>query len=389
MVYADNDSNMRKALWNDTIAYSSLYEGPWIVMGDFNDILAPKERMGSSTIQASSMNDFILCTQESHLFDLSFSGDFFTWSNKQIGSGGVVSKIDRVLANIEWVNLFTCSMSDFLNPGVSAHSPMVCSVFEHRQHGPPPFKFFNYLTEEPDFLDIVRESWKGIIKGNLMFVLVSKLKKVKHALNEWRRGKSNNLTEEVCKAKEVMIIYQNNVQLRPLDADAAYVERRAVSAYAKAVRQEESMLKQKSWVQLMELGNSNSSLFHNYLKERRCRYNIPTLQDSNGNMLDEDNEISLECVKFFSDLFKEDVTSTFTDDDAEFVNFSNLVSANDACNLVSPVTRDEFVYALSCSGSSKASRPDGLSSHFFKGSLADAESLKTALSMFSKISGLE
>ncbi|XP_026396786.1 uncharacterized protein LOC113291472 [Papaver somniferum] len=313
MVYGENDSTLRTSFWNDLNVFASMYEGPWVVLGYFNEILSSNERMGSSNVHVSSMNDFIQCIQDTHLFDLHFSGDFFTWSNKKIGSGRIVSKIDIILVNIEWVSLFNCSKADSLNPRVSDHSPMVCSVFEQRQHGPPPFRFFNYLTDEPDFLDIVRAAWNINIKGNPMFVLVSKLKRVKQALRERRRTRSNNLSDLMCQAKEVMVTSQATVQSRPFDANDAHEEKRAVSAYAKLV--------------------------------------------------------------------------SFTDNDASFVQFSNLVGVDEANDLISPISRDEIVYALSCIGSSKAPGPDGFSSHFFKvcWSIIEFDFVKAIHNFFSKL----
>lgn len=73
---------------------------------------------------------------------------------------------------------------------------MVVSVYEERQHGPPPFRFFNYLTEDPDFMNIVREVWREKVKGNPMFILVSKLKKVKRRLVDLRKEKFANILNQ-------------------------------------------------------------------------------------------------------------------------------------------------------------------------------------------------
>ncbi|XP_026417160.1 uncharacterized protein LOC113312638 [Papaver somniferum] len=151
-IYGDNDSVRRVVLWKELLAFAGSYHLPWALLGDFNEILNSNERVGgSSSCHISTMNEFVHCVEDTRLFDLPFSGDFYTWSNKQIGTGRIVSEINRVLVNIKWGSVFTQSKVDFLAPGISDHCSMVIYVYERRIHGPPPFHFLNYLSDEPDF----------------------------------------------------------------------------------------------------------------------------------------------------------------------------------------------------------------------------------------------
>lgn len=77
------------------------------------------------------------------------------------------------------------------------------------------------------------------------------------------------------------------------------MEKRVVSHYANLARHEVSMLRKKSRVQWMELGDSNNHFFHSTLKERRCRNNILTLKDELGHTLEDDKEIAFECTKIY------------------------------------------------------------------------------------------
>ncbi|XP_026459010.1 uncharacterized protein LOC113359627 [Papaver somniferum] len=385
LCYGDNNSRNRLALWNDITAFASSCEIPWVVLGDFNEILAPHERIGGTSGGNSSSKDFLECISMSQLLELPYSGDFFTRSNKQIGQGRIVSKIDRVLVNIEWVTCFTKSKAEFQNPGIYDHSPMVVYIFERREHGPPPFRFFYYLSEEQEFFDIVRTAWSEKVQGNPMFVLVSKMKRVKTLITDWRKVRFNNLSESVVTAKADMVQAQAAVQLRPLDTEVASREKRVVCHYAKEARLEESMLKQQSRVQWMDLGDSNTAFFHDSLKERRWRNNILTLVDGNGNLLEEDKDIALECTQFFTSLFNGSSSSPFTEEDTTFLQFSNTVSMEDATALGAPITRDEIVYALSCIGSNKAPGPDGFTSHFFKvcWQIVEADFVRAVTNFFS------
>ncbi|XP_026434077.1 uncharacterized protein LOC113331590 [Papaver somniferum] len=305
-VYGDNDSNIRTSLWNNLCDFASNLDIPWVVLGDFNEILISNERIGTRSCSPSSMNDFV--------------------------------------------------QSDFLPPGISHHSSMVVSVFEERQHGPPPFRFYNYLNDEPDFMDIVRNVWSQQVKGNTIYVLVTKLKKFKQRLVELRRRRFPYLSESVVEAKKVMVCAQTDVQLRPLDPVISSAEKRLLETI----------------LELLGMKNlcSNKSIEFN-------GWNW-------GNILDEDKDIALECTSYFSSLFNGAALNDFYDNDSSFIQFSNFVSADDAACLSAPVSRDEIVHALSCIGSSKAPGPDGFSSHFFKvcWSIIEADFIRAIQNLF-------
>lgn len=51
------------------------------------------------------------------------------------GDCRTASKIDRVLINMEWLEMFHESNVEFLLPCISDHSPGIFSIFDGKQHG--------------------------------------------------------------------------------------------------------------------------------------------------------------------------------------------------------------------------------------------------------------
>ncbi|XP_026436021.1 uncharacterized protein LOC113333864 [Papaver somniferum] len=246
------------------------------------------------------------------------------------------------MVNMEWIDQFIDSKAEFLLPGASDHSPGIATIFEKRKHGPPPFRFFNYMTEEPDFLDLIRRVWSVKVKGIPMYVFMTKLRKVKvFFLIYWKRIRFKNLFEQVMEAKKEMTLIQQQVQVHPLCPVLARKEKKAVQQYAKISRYEESMKKQKSRVQWLDLGDSNTHFFHNSLKERRSRNNILTLTSRDG---------------------KEDTNGQLIED----LHFDKVIDDTSKEALIRSITRDEIVQALASIGSGKSPGPYGFSSHFFK-----------------------
>ncbi|XP_057760132.1 uncharacterized protein LOC130980472 [Arachis stenosperma] len=84
VVYANPHVHRRMRLWNDLIRVSNMIQGPWIVLGDFNDILMQNEVRGGSFYNARS-EKFAETLAECNLFDMGAIGRNFTWFRKVKG----------------------------------------------------------------------------------------------------------------------------------------------------------------------------------------------------------------------------------------------------------------------------------------------------------------
>ncbi|XP_026396691.1 uncharacterized protein LOC113291366 [Papaver somniferum] len=195
-IYGDNCYITRNLLWNAIIAYAFLIQ----VHGFYLEISTPcfirMTKWGGASVLPHNYQDLARCVQLSKIMDLQFSGCFFTWTNRRQDGTIVSSKIDRVMVNVEWIQQFQISKVEFLLPGISDHSPCIVSVAERRKHGPPPFRFYNFLFEEKDFMEVVRRGWNINVRGNPMIRLVHKLKSVKYEISRWKKLRFKNMSEQ-------------------------------------------------------------------------------------------------------------------------------------------------------------------------------------------------
>ncbi|XP_026450979.1 uncharacterized protein LOC113351147 [Papaver somniferum] len=104
------------------------------------------------------------------------------------------------------------------------------------------------------------------------------------------------------------------IQSHPIDQDLARREIDYVAEYVKLAKYEESSLKQQSGVKWLNFGDSNTSFFHNSLKERRSRNNILFLYNNENVKVSEDKDIANECVFYYSHLFGSDLEDNGNDD---------------------------------------------------------------------------
>jgi hypothetical protein len=134
------------------------------------------------------------------VLDLTFSGCFYTWTNKSEEPQFVARKLDTVFANEYWMSSFGSTAVEFLARGISDHSPVVIIVGILQIFGPKPFKFYNFWMEHKGFLDWVKEGWNTYVEGAPMYKMYVKLRAVKVVLREKNPVCFGNLKQRVNQA---------------------------------------------------------------------------------------------------------------------------------------------------------------------------------------------
>ncbi|KAM6569088.1 hypothetical protein CsatB_017073 [Cannabis sativa] len=213
-VYAFNKLKGRKMLWSD-LKNIATHE-PWMVMGDFNEILFKEERMGEM-VKYNAANDFIDCVGICQLKDIKFGGSYYTWNNKRQGSDRICSKIDRVLANQKWLDNFPNAEAIFSAEGLFDHTPTIVSMYHEILSGKKPFNYFRMWTSHSRYAEIVKGVWQQIISGSKMYQVISKLKKLKVAFKELNKKDFLNIQEVTEKAREELKDLQKKLQTEPLN----------------------------------------------------------------------------------------------------------------------------------------------------------------------------
>ncbi|KAH0685970.1 hypothetical protein KY284_016523 [Solanum tuberosum] len=82
IVYARNEQSQREVLWKELQGMGANIQCPWILSGDFNNVLANEERIGLPVTQAEIVG-FKEMVNTLQLTALRTKGCFFTWCNKQ------------------------------------------------------------------------------------------------------------------------------------------------------------------------------------------------------------------------------------------------------------------------------------------------------------------
>ncbi|XP_026459841.1 uncharacterized protein LOC113360554 [Papaver somniferum] len=201
-----------------------------------------------------------------NLQDLGFNGYPYTWSNKREDNTEVEERLDKGLSNEKWIDLFPKSTIHRLIAKGSDHGPVILKTIPSWKDGAYPFK--------------------------------------------WNRTTFGKIQHNIAKTKRDIDFVANN----PNRCHTTIM--RMENSLHKWQSIEENYLKTKSRNNVINLGDSNTSFFHDAARTRYRRNIIDTLQDSNGSWLTDKDFIS-NCL---TNHFKSIATSTTPQMDLKILN---------------------------------------------------------------------
>ena len=159
-VYGEPDWNHKDRTWSDLRnLYASNNAMPWILLGDFNEILYDSEKEGGNPRPQRFMQNFRDALDDCNLEDFPYIGDRFTWRR-----GRIRERLDRSVCNREWNDLFPLAGSVNAEMTKSDHRPILLDteyyVGVEASNSIPIKRFEARWLSEPSVDDIVEELGK-------------------------------------------------------------------------------------------------------------------------------------------------------------------------------------------------------------------------------------
>ncbi|KAA3462404.1 reverse transcriptase [Gossypium australe] len=163
--YGNLFPNERCNTWNLLRQLIRIRSHPWIVCGDFNEILYSFKKRGGAPREEKRMEAFHNVLEECQLMDVGFSGLWFTGERGSLPETNIRERLDRGVANAEWTT----------------------------------FRFEAWWLLESTFEKLVMDSWKS-----LSGPLTDKLEGLKQRIIQWafqikkdRKGVKQNLYKQL------------------------------------------------------------------------------------------------------------------------------------------------------------------------------------------------
>ncbi|CAL8992515.1 unnamed protein product [Prunus brigantina] len=181
--YGNPEMRLRRHSWDLLRHIAGSVQGPWIVGGDFNEILEAHEYFGRRFRPMSQMRAFQEALEECGLATIRFQGYKFTWSNRWQGDGNVKLRLDIMVANGDFVRLFPEVATHHLNSLVSDHLPLLLYLRPStwsRKH--KRFLFEELWTTIEGCQDVISHAWESETG-----IVVEKLKACQGSLRRWNK----------------------------------------------------------------------------------------------------------------------------------------------------------------------------------------------------------
>ncbi|KAF7842169.1 reverse transcriptase [Senna tora] len=345
----------RRCLWKNLSSVSEHNSLPWVVCGDFNEMLHPDEKWGGNPAPLGGIREFKECVERCELADLGFSGQKFTWFNKRADGAMVFERLDRFLANSDWIQCFPDALNYHLPRIKSDHLPLLLvskvinNIVMNR-----PFRCERVWIKEPSFLNLAETSWKEARSASHGLGLI------RDRALQWNKIFFGNIFQRkkriIRRLKGISRAMSQGPQPHLVE-----LEQNLALEYQKILNQEEELWASKARLDWMSLGDSNTSFFHASVIMRRRINRISALKDNVGNWVFEGEGIKHLIVNYFDFCFKESPVSNFPFN----LNLSPLSNTLFA-DLNKIPSNEEIRLALWSLKPFKAARFDGFQPGFFQ-----------------------
>ncbi|XP_026399828.1 uncharacterized protein LOC113295717 [Papaver somniferum] len=178
-MYGFSNYTKKKEQWSYIQQISENNSNPWVVLGDLNFHLVDNEA-GTSSSSDGLVNNIVA---SSGLEDIGFIGKNFTWSNNNMGTGSIKSRIDMDLGNGNWYLNFPNSRLHHLSQIGSDHCPIMLDTDITTPNCWKPFKFFLTWLNDKSCTTIITNAWKSSVSGSPGYQLVSRLSYTRRELS--------------------------------------------------------------------------------------------------------------------------------------------------------------------------------------------------------------
>ncbi|XP_065639159.1 uncharacterized protein LOC112036069 [Quercus suber] len=333
-LYGPNADHHRAALWEELSRVRVRWNTACFLFGDFNIIRYPCERLGSETFSPAmfAFSDFI---ENNYLVDLPLDGASFTWFRD--AEPQAMSRIDRTLVSVDWVDHFGDVSQRVLPRVISDHCPLLVEAGGVGR-GRCAFKFENMWLKVEGFVERIKQWWEGYsFVGSPSFVLAQKLKALKEDLKKWNKEEFGDLAfKKKCLLSELM----------GLDA------KEELLGLSNAAQSRRTRLKE---------GDNNTRFFHRLANSHRRANHIRSIE-VDGVLYEDESAVKSQVIQFYQNLYTETGMWRPTVDGLEFA----CIGEDERLSLEREFSREEVTQALMEMEGDKAPGPDGFTMAFFQ-----------------------
>ncbi|XP_026442376.1 uncharacterized protein LOC113341876 [Papaver somniferum] len=234
-------------------------------MGDLNFVLHDHENFSQHAINSYEANIFLQKLEEANLTDFGCTECPFTWTNRRVGPQLTEQRLDRGLANEEWLDKHPNSTISNLPAIGSNHNPIFLNTNPNWEQGHIPFKFFGPWIDHKDCKDIIDGCWRTNHKGSLVIKIARKLRDIKIKLKKRNKEVYGNIKTNL----EESLQHLDWITKNQFTINRGHEIREAKKMVGHWQNVQECFCKTKSRDQLIKLGDKNTSFLLMSLQKKK------------------------------------------------------------------------------------------------------------------------
>ena len=361
-IYGEANVNERQKTWDLLRFLRSESNLPWVCIGDFNEVLSADEHFGVGERNPRQMTGFREAVDVAGLCDLGFIGPSWTFEKKVRGGSYTRVRLDRALATTDWWLRFNSASVRHLTTARSDHSPILLQLTEPTQQRRAQEKHFRYElmweTHEA-FTPFITEAWCSGQPSSSMLALGNKLNRISGELLGWNSSVFGQVKKEINRLQtELERLRSIPDRVGPSEAEVNITQK-----LTEWYHREEIMQKQRSRIQWLSAGDSNTRFFQQKASKRRKKNRIERLQLPDGSLCEDVEQLKVHSVNFYKALYTSERTMGM---ERVLSCVPRKVTPEMNLSLNAPYKAEEVKLALFQMFPTKAPGPDGFPAHFFQ-----------------------
>ncbi|GMI92190.1 hypothetical protein HRI_002888300 [Hibiscus trionum] len=353
--YGAPEERYRRDSWNLLRQLNDCLNIPWLVIGDFNELIFSFEKMGGRVRSQRQMSDFQEALNDCALSDVGYQGRWFTWEKGKFEETNIRERLDRGVANNAWWSCHPHFILSHLAHSFSDHCPLLVNTSpntDNKAHW--HFKFEAAWILEESCESEVANLWAvstGTLPDRLRFVGLG--------LDNWFRKlrASRKITK-----RSLMKRLEELVGLYPTDEILGEIEEVKLSLNLEADKYE-LYWEQRARANWLRNGDKNTAFFHRHATQRKKQNRILKLTNDAGATHSSPDFMEVTAREYFQNLF---TSGGVADCSHVLEGITPKISEADNRRLLRPYTEEEIYRTVKMMGPLKAAGEDGLGAIFYQ-----------------------
>ncbi|XP_019168526.1 PREDICTED: uncharacterized protein LOC109164444 [Ipomoea nil] len=348
----------RNESWELIKLLASKFDLPWVMIGDFNDLLFQHEKRGGNLHPDRLLRGFGDAIEKCGLSQMSMGGYQFTWEKGKGTTSWIEERLDKVLSTNSWNSIVLGARVTNLLTRKSDHSVLFLEIRDPsggRSGRGRGFRFESAWLYDEGCRRVV-ESWaEGRDRG-----FQSCVQYCGHRLSRWGGGggvRFHKFGERIMSLKKAQECLKGCT-----DPDSLLEYQQFEEHLSRLEAQEDAYWRQRAKQHWLRNADANTRFYYRYASHRKKKNTLTTLMNDAGDWVEGD-AMTQVILQYFDNIF---CTSHPESGDVIFEGVTPQVTQSHNESLIHPFEREEVKNALFSMFPDKAPSPDGMNPGFYQ-----------------------